>query len=282
MHKFSTDTTLTVSKHIGRLIRELRKQRRLTGEVLAKKADTSQSRISKIENGYSDSIDSELVERLLIILESPKTIRQQISTLLFRLSDNTDAQLIYPFADLVEEGNDLQKITSIFRCYCVCGISATLQTTKYRKDILKRLGFSEEQIAVELGKTIERQEALWDASKVFNVVMPEAALYTMPAADTRAQIAQMDRLERIIGSTNVHIGVIPTQAGMSVFGTGTFTFYDDAILYVFMGDRIVRLQDSDAIPQYLNAFEEFSSMASFDAEAIPLIRKAADYFAGRS
>lgn len=84
----------------------------------------------------------------------------------------------------------------------------------------------------------------------------------------------------MIGARNVRIGIIPLQSGAPVFETGTFTFYDDRILHVFMGDRVVRLENSDTLPKYLNAFEELSYMACFDAEAVTLIRKAADYFAG--
>lgn len=269
-----------VSKQVGKLLRDLRKQRRLTGEQLAKRAGISQSRIAKIENGYTGSLDTNQLEQLLNILEASKLIRQQITTLVFRLTDDPDSRFIYPMADSIEDEVGFQKTVSLTRCYIVCGISAVLQTAEYRSAYLKRLGFSEAEIAIELGKTLNLQETLWDISSSFYYVMPEAALYTLPA-DTRIQVAQLDRLERIIGASNVHIGIIPLQAGTSVFETGTFTLFDDRMLYVFIGDRIVRSEDLETLAKFINAFDELSHLACFDAEAIPLIRKAADYFTGQ-
>lgn len=274
-------TTPTASQRIGCLLQDMRVQQRLTGEQLASMVGISQSRVSKIENGYSASIDADQIEKILKILKPSKFIRQQIVMLLFQLSGKMGPQYIYPFTDIPEVFNDLQKSTTLFRCYIVSGISGVLQTAQYRTAYLKKLGISDTKVNAELARTLERQDALWDSSKTFYLVMPEAALYTVPASP-QAQITQLDRLERIMGSKTVHIGIIPTQAGLSFFETGTFTIYDDQVLYVFMGDRVVRLEDPESLPKYLNAFEELCSIASFNMEAMALIRKAADYFIGQS
>jgi len=270
-------TTSTTSQRIGCLLRELRKQRRITGQELAPLAGISQSRISKIENGYSSKIDVEQIENLLDILKPSKIIRQQIAMLLFQSASGSGVQYTYPFMDMPYTLDELQKMTKVFRCYIVCGISAVLQTAEYRAAYLKRLGLSEQEAQQELGRNIERQDALWDVSKTFHLVMPEAALYTMPA-DCRVQIAQLDRLERIVGSKNVHIGIIPMQAGVSVFETGSFTLYDEEVLYVFMGDHVVRVTEAESLVKYLSAFDEMIQMSCFDADAIELIRKAERYF----
>jgi hypothetical protein len=163
----------------------------------------------------------------------------------------------------------------------VLGISTVLQTIEWRSALLKRLGLSEEEVLKEIGKTIERQDALWDVSKTFHIVMPEAALYMMPA-NSRIQVAQLDRLERMTTHRNLRLGIIPTQTGISVFETGSFTFYDDHVLYAFMGDRMIKIEDPAVQLKYLNAFSEMIQMACFDAEANAHIRKASDYFSGLS
>ncbi|HEY4160643.1 MAG TPA: Scr1 family TA system antitoxin-like transcriptional regulator [Candidatus Saccharimonadales bacterium] len=279
MKTIPKSVALPATKQIGHLLRSLRKQRRLTSIQLAERAGTSQSKISKIENGYPGSIDAAFVEKLLTILEPEKTIRQQLSVLLSQLSSAGDSPLIYHFTDAPDVLNQLQKTATVFRCYVVSGISAVLQIPEYRAAYLKRLGFADTEVQIELGKTIERQEALWDTAKTFYIVMPEMALYTRPA-DARVQTIQIDRLERTIGLSNVHIGIIPTQAGFSVFETGTFLLYDENVLHIITGDRGIQEDNPDILVNYLNAFDELSHLASFDNEARPLLRKASDYFNG--
>ncbi|HEY4160909.1 MAG TPA: Scr1 family TA system antitoxin-like transcriptional regulator [Candidatus Saccharimonadales bacterium] len=280
MQTIRITTSLTAAQKVGRLIYDLRKERKMTGEELGRRAHISQSRISKIENGYSESIQAGQIEELLNILKAPKTIRQQVAILLFQLTGSAGALFSYPFAEVPEFFNGLQKTTTLFRTYDVNGISAALQTVEYRTAYLKRIGFSNDDIKAEVAKTLERQDALWTGSKEFYVVMPELGLYTMPGS-ARLQAAQLDRLERVIGF-NIHVGVIPTQAGSSFFETGTFMLYDDRLLYLITGDRSIKLEGDEVILKYLNAFEDLSRMACFDAEAIGLIRKAGDYFLGHA
>ncbi len=279
MQELQVKSSTVVAQRIGALIQGLRKESHMTGGELAAKVGVSQSRISKIENGYPGSIDAGQLEVILDILKTPRTIRQQISMLLFQYPNKSGANFDYHFTDFPDELNDLQHVTSVFRCYVVNGLSALLQTSDYRIARLRKVGLSEEEAHVELGKTIERQEALWDINKTFFIIMPEAELYTMPA-DRRVQLAQLDRLERLIGSGNLQLGIIPLQVGTSLFETGTFTIYDDEILYIFIGDRTIRVQDPETLLNFINAFNEMSGAASFNAEALALIRKASNYFAG--
>jgi transcriptional regulator with XRE-family HTH domain len=267
----------TTAERVGRTIHDLRVERHVTGVELAQMAGMSQSRISKIENGYPGSIDSVQIGVLLDILKSPKTIRQQLSLLLYQLKDS-EIPFAHPFADFPEELNSLQETTTEFRSYVSSGISAVLQTSEYRVAYLSRAGIPDKEARAEMSKTIKRQDALWDASKRWSIVMPEQALYTMPA-DFRVQIAQLDRLERMIGVKNVRIGIIPLQAGTSFFETGSFSFYDDKVLFVRMGDRTARIDDPAVLIKFLSAFDELMNLSFFDGEAIMLIRKAVDYFA---
>ena len=280
MDSIRVTTSHTAAQRVGEFLRDLRRRRRLTGEQLAKQAGTSQSRISKIENGYSDTIDITQVEKLLDILDASKSIRQQISILLFRLTKSSE-QPAYPFTDFPDTLNQLQKTATVFRCYVISGISAVMQTSEYRSAYLQKAGITGPKLQSELLKTVERQDALLDTSKLFYIVMPETALYTMPA-NPRVQTTQLDRLERVIGFSNLRLGIIPTHAGSSVFETGTFTFYDDRILYATVGDRVMELKDADVLLKFINAFEDLSNMACYDTEAIELIRKAGDYFSALS
>lgn len=281
MKHVRVSTSSTAAQRIGELLKNLRVRQHLTGVQLALMADTSQSRISKLENGYAGTIDVDQIERLLDILDAPKNIRQQMSVLLFRVKGAPGSSFHYPFKGFPEELNDLQKSSTIFRNYIVSGLSAALQTSEYRRAYLERVGVSESDIQMELAKTIERQDALFDLSKTFYFVMPETVLYTMPG-DVSVQLAQLDRLERMVNFKNVHIGFIPTQAGSTYFETSTFTFYDDHHLFTFIGDRVIQLNDTEVQLKFMNAFEELVQLAHFGSDAITLIRKASNHFSGLS
>lgn len=252
----------------------------MTGEDLAQKASLSQSKVSKIENGYSESFEPELLKTLLNILRAPKIIQQQIDLLLLQRTAAVNEQPTYTFG-YDEDFAALAEHTQKIRTYIVCAISAALQTAEYREAYIRRLGFSEQQARVEMRKTMQYQDTLWDVTKSYHFIMPEAALYTLPA-NVKVQIAQLDRLERMSLVCHLHIGIIPLQTGMSVFETSSFSVYDDRLVYVHQGDRIVQFQDDETVLTYLQAFAEFDQKAVYDDEALQLIRKAADYFGGLS
>lgn len=275
-------TSQTTARHIGALLRDLRKQRHMTGDHVAKLIGISQSRISKIENGYSNSIDTTQIEDLLIVLKAPKLIRQQITTLLFQFSEDVNAKLIFPFKippASLESFEELQKNTISFRNYCICGFPTELQIAEYRNALNKRMGFSVSESQNVFRLANQQQESLWNPDKSMRYVVPEVALYTNPG-DARINLAQLDRIERIIGTTNVHFGVIPLQAGTTIFEVGSFTIYDDHTVYVIIGDRAIVIKDNDRLIKFSNAFDELCSLASFDEEAISLIRKASDFYRG--
>lgn len=269
-------TSTNAAKTIGQLLSELRKQRRLTGEQLARKAGTSQSRISKIENGYSDSLEPAQIENIANILKAPKAIRQQISLLLLRHGAGSEAHFTYPF-EFPKYVADLDARTTVFRTFLVWGFSSLMQTAAYREALVRKLGLSEADIRTELSQNITRQDAMWTSGKMHYFVMPEAVLYTTPA-DADVQVVQLDRLERMIGLKHIKIGIIPMQMGASVLETGTFTVHDDHMLEVHLADRILRFDDLGTVLKFLQAFTELEEKAVYDTEAIGLIRKAASYF----
>lgn len=269
-------TSSSAAKQIGQMLCELRKQRRLTGEQLAQKVGTSQSRISKIENGYSESLEPAQIEKIANILKAPKTIRQQIALLLLRRSAGSDPQFTYPF-EFPKNIADLDARTTIYRTFLVWALSSVLQTTAYREALIRKLGLPEQDIPAELSRNMTRQDAMWTGDKMQYFVMPEAVLYTTPA-DADVQVAQLDRLERMIGFKNMRIGIIPLQMGASVLETGTFTVRDEHTVEAYMADRILQFEDPGTILKFLHAFTELEEKAVYDDEAIQLVRKAANYF----
>lgn len=275
MRELRVTTSKNAAQQIGQHIHDLRKQRRLTGEELAQQAGVSQSRVSKIENGYSDSFEPEQVKNILNILKAPKTIRQQVDLLMLqRIANETASQFIYPF-QFTDDIAELDARTSVYRTYLVWALSAVMQTAEYRKAILKKLGLPEAEIPIEITRTMARQDLVWN--KTFYFVMPEAILYTAPAG-REAQLAQLDRLERMIGLGRVKVGIIPLEMGLSVFETGTFTVCDDHTVELYLGDRIVRFEEPDMLLNFSRAFTELEQKAVYDEEAIALIRKAMDHF----
>jgi transcriptional regulator with XRE-family HTH domain len=280
MHLTRINTKPQAALQIGQLIKELRKKQRMTGEQLAQKVGMSQSRVSKIENGYSASVMPSQIELILNILNTSKTIRQQIAILLLERSAGSAMQFSYPF-HYPQDFSAIDQQTTVARCYIVCAPSAILQTPEYHEAYARKLGISEQEIASEVSKNIQRQDLLWDRSKSFYFIMPEAALYTMPA-DTAVQLAQLDRLERLIGYKHISIGIVPLHMGMLFFETSSFSIQDDALVLVYMGDRTVKVQEQETIVKYMNAFAELDQKAVYGDEALQLVRKAADYSKGQS
>ncbi|HSX06499.1 MAG TPA: Scr1 family TA system antitoxin-like transcriptional regulator [Candidatus Saccharimonadia bacterium] len=265
-----------VAQQIGRLLQDLRKQRHLTGEQLANAVGLSQSRISKLENGYPEALVPAQIDSILNILKAPKTIRQQISIMILHRADGSSIQFTHAY-DFEADATYWDQPVSIYRQFVVNAVSSLVQTTAYREALIRRLGVSEQKVSAQIAKNVTRQDVLWDASKSFYLVMPEAGLYTL-VADTNVQIAQLDRLERLTDPAHIHLGIIPMQAGMTFLETGTFALYDDQILMRIFGDTEIESRETATILKYLHTFVELDQKAYYRDDAVTLIRKASDHF----
>ncbi len=268
---------MNTSERVGKLIKELRRKRNLTGMYLSKKAGISQSKLSKIETGRYPKQDLTLIDNILNILDAPRTIRQQLMIALDQRQDPASPlhtfSTIYDFCLMTERERAAKSLKSV----TLHAPHALLQTADYRLALLRHYKFSVSEIQSAMNETTKRQDMLWDARKRYHFILQQAGLYSAPAGN-RVQIVQLDRLERLLGAPTVRIGIVPTEAGMSLTEHGNFVLYDDiAVVEPVLGSEPYST-DVPRIAEYVQLFAELEQKALYGDEARQLIRTAADYF----
>lgn len=265
------------SLKIGSLLRKLRKEQRMTGDTLAKKTGLSQSKISKLETGVHTTPSIHDVEKILNILQAPKTIQQQVFLLLEEVHIYSPRQNQYVIPTIKGIG-ELEKNVARIRVHTIGMLPLLFQTVDYRLGYLRRQGAPVESLDGLVQEMIKRQDALWSEGRKVTAIINETALYTL-VASKRVQSAQLDRLERLLDTPHTRVGIIPLEAGLATVENGPFCLYDDSVLAKGVAEGEMRTRDKEDILLYINVFKELEDKAWFGDQAKVLVRKAVDYLA---
>lgn len=259
----------------GTTLRDLRRNRSLTGEQLAQKTGLSQSKISKIETGYNENVKFSDIEKILNILNAPQTIQQQIlgSLDLPQVVSRQSYKLKYPFQLPFE----LESKAKVIRNFSLNHIPAVLQTLECRQYQFKRIGLNDDDYKFALKATIQRQDLLWDRRHKWHFIICESALYTKIGSHT-AKLASLDRLEQCMGLDGIKIGIVPLEAGLVVFDVSSFTIYDDVSIVKSSLNEDLHSTNIKDIADHFKVFGELDKLAHYENDAVASIRKAAAYF----
>lgn len=270
--------TTSSTLHIGQFILNLRKQRNMTGIELGEKVNLSQSKISKIENGYYPQLQYAEIENILNILDAPKTIRQQISLAMTRQQPKVLIHRRYSYSYDFDRPLELERNATTIRMLLFDIIPAILQTMAYRESYLQCLNIKAENIQLAMKNSLLRQDLIWEGRRKYFFLIAEPALYTVTGTDIAVQVGQLDRLERLIGVSNLSLGIIPLEAGMSVMESSSFSVYDEQLAGWSETNIEVESKDSEVILQYLKVFTEREQVAHYGDDAKAIIQKAINYF----
>jgi hypothetical protein len=123
-----------------------------------------------------------------------------------------------------------------------------------------------------------RQDLIWEKTCNYEFLIHEAALYSIPAT-AQDQLAQLDKLERLIGLSNIEIGIVPTAAGLPMLEPSNFVMYDKRHILRSAGVIEIESQDAETALQYAQFFEELSLRTRFGRDAAQLINKASQHIA---
>lgn len=263
---------------LGRILRTLRKTAGATGVQLGERAGLSQSKISKIEHGIPPLPGHDVILQILDILDAPSDIRRDVKLLLARLGMSISKVTTYPFDDNVAHYFDLELRASRIQVVVFNMIPALLQTAVYREAVLKGHGLDDEELKRAMSLFGKRQENLWSKSVTFEFLLAEASLYTM-VSTREVQLAQLDKLERYVGLSNIEIGIIPLKAGLHRVEPSNFVLYDKQFVSRAFGNMDVVSEDSETVMQHIRIFEELGLKAKYGPEAARLIAEASQYMA---
>lgn len=263
---------------IGQILRQLRRQRGLTGEQLARQAGFSQSKISKLETGwYSepsivdvlailDTLGAEAADRRKIQHLAAGYQQRALSTAPYHMGLQMDPGYLRQVAEFESKANKIE-------IYTLHRVPALLQTVAYRLEGLKRVGVPDSEVGSHLEHLEKRQAEIWRMGHNYHFVIHHSMIYTAPPG-RGIMGPQLDRLERMADLPNIRLGIIPLQAGLAWPETGPFALHDRKHLTIAMAGNDVFSNDPEQLGLYGRIFDELAALAVYGEAAKELLRSA--------
>ncbi|NEB41782.1 helix-turn-helix transcriptional regulator [Streptomyces sp. SID14515] len=265
---------------LGVRLRELRLSAvggRLTGTDLAERNGWNKSKVSRLENGrQTPSPDDlrawaaatgrpdaygELLGRLRGFESHIRSWRRQLA------SGHKAVQDIHLSA---------HADTSVFRGWEPSMVFGILQTPDYARSIFT--GYAELQRSPRdteeaVRSRMRRQQALYDPSKRFHLIMWEAALRALVCPPTVLR-AQLDRLAGAVGMDTVELGIIPLSASLKIPPATAFWIYGDRQVIVENWHAELWIDDGSSVETYLRTWRTLRESAVYGVDAQALIATA--------
>lgn len=271
---------------LGARLRRLREEARLTGKELAGRLGWQPSKVSRIENARQTATAADVTAWARAVQAAPQVLEElvAVAAALAERQEFGRRRHRAGLAALQEDMRALEARTTAFRVFEPGIVMALLQTAEYARSVfttLRHLYRTPEEIDEAVRLRMRRQEILYDQSRRFRFLLPEAALRHR-LAPPEVMAGQLDRLLAVTGLPNVEFGVIPCDARYPCAPLNGFWIYDDGMVGVPTWTRWLMLNEAEEVAGYASAFEELHGAAVFREKARAVIVQAMDAITGRS
>jgi transcriptional regulator with XRE-family HTH domain len=268
-------------------LRRLRALSGLSGRELGRRIGVDQSTVSRIERG-----DQRVSLPQVIAWSKATEASEESQAQLLALAEDI---LVGPMSweaasetgstDFGPETAELEAKTGLLSNYQPAAIPGLLQTTAYARRLLSS---GPEGVPPGLGERvmnrIDRQRVLYDESKRFRFVIPEAVLrwpYGPPGdpAVLDEHREQLARVEWAMGRPNVEVGILPL-APVGVWRTAGFVLFDEveggeALVHLEWLTRPYNIFEPDQVEMCRRAFANLLAASATGDDARELITLAA-------
>jgi len=204
-------------RQLGRYLRDLRQQQRLTVRAAAERLEWSEAKIWRVETGQV-SLRSLDVEAMCRIYGAPG----ELTEALMGLAKETKARgWWHSYGDVIPEGFDvyigLEEAASSISWYESELVPGILQTESYAHALIEldNPGVGNDEIDRRVHVRIERQSLLTrvTAAPSLNVVLNESII-RRPVGGMQVMSAQLKRLIDVSALPNVALRIMPFSAGL--------------------------------------------------------------------
>ncbi|GAA2863780.1 helix-turn-helix transcriptional regulator [Streptosporangium fragile] len=270
---------------LGVRLRHLREAAHLSGKDLAERLKWQASKVSRIENARQTITEEDIAQWAQAVQAAPDVVEElveQASGLLER-QDSWRQRHRSGLAAVQEDIRDMEARTTLLRAFEPGVVIGLLQTTEYARSVftrIKRLYQAPDEIDAAIRVRMQRQDILYDQSRRFRFIVPEAVLrYRLAPLDVMR--GQLDRLLAVTALPNVEFGVVPFETPLPSALLNGFWIYDDDHVRVPTRTRDLLLRDPEDVAFYARAFEEFCAVAAFREDARSVIVRVLHDFAAQ-
>lgn len=262
---------------LGRRLRELRRDARLTGRQLADAQRWQPSKVSRIETGKQTPSDADL-EAWATRCGVPEVLGDLIASLRSLEGHYVEhrrefrAGMARPQRAIGEREAECSVIRN-FESVVISGLLQTPEYARYRFLPGAKYGGLSRDLDDAVAARMARQQILYRADRKVHIVMTEAALrYRLCPPEVLE--GQLDRLLGAATMRSIHVGIIPLEAEYTLESPlHGFSVYDDREVCVEMLTASLTLSEPSEISAYLELFGAYAKAAVYGAEARALITR---------
>ncbi|MCK7626192.1 helix-turn-helix transcriptional regulator [Streptomyces sp. RS10V-4] len=264
---------------VAERLKELRLDAELTTQELADRCGWHKAKTSRIENAKTMPSQADITAwcRACNVAEHAQD--------LIAASRSADSMYVEwrrlqrtGLRRLQEAGVPLYQRTARFRIYCSRLIPGLLQTEGYARALLATIasfrGLPDDSARAAAAR-VDRSRVIRDGHRRVVLVVEEDVLFHR-VADNAEMAAQLGYLLAAMSYPAVSLGIIPRSVRRDMWGTETFTVFDDNRVHVELLTAKVTVTTPSEVTLYLAAFERLRRMAVYGAEARTLITGALD------
>lgn len=250
---------------------------RLTGEQLAGRYGWNKSKVSRLENGRQTPTADDL-RKWAEACGQPGAYGELLARLRGFESHirSWRRQLASGHKPVQDTHLGAHADASVFRGWESSMIFGILQTPDYARSIFTRyaeLQRSPRDTEEAVRSRMKRQEALYDSSKRFHLILWESALHALICPPS-VLAAQLDRLSGAVGLDTVELGIVPLSASLKIPPATAFWMYDDRQVIVENWHAELWIDDEVSVDTYLRTWRTLRESAVYGSDAHNLISSA--------
>jgi transcriptional regulator with XRE-family HTH domain len=264
----------------ARLARRLRALRQATGlseTKASRRADISQSKISKLEHGLllPKAGDVEALCRVYgAAAKDQEELLSLVASLRSKATEPARVILARGAHRLQQRVGRLEASSSLLRSFQPCMVIGLLQTEAYAGAVFGT-AVKGRELERAVAARLERQAALHDERKRLVLIMSEGAL-RWHAGSPAVMVEQLQAIAEATKLPTVRIGIVPYSIPMPVFPRHGWHMYDSDAVIVGTETGTATITDDEDIADYERLFATIEERAAFDDAAREVLERIAD------
>jgi transcriptional regulator with XRE-family HTH domain len=264
-------------RQLGSKLLELRRRAGLSGADLARRLNTNQPRISRIETGRSVPNVDDVRAWAEATRATPEEVAE-LADLVRRLATGATSWRILHRLGLTEhqrEIGELERAATVISTFQPTMVPGLLQIADYARRVMAQGNpSSQADLAGAIAQRIERQDVLYDQSKRFEFIITEGALRWRPGPP-ELMVAQLDRLISVASLPNVSLGILLLDQEAPDAYLHPFVIFeldDDALVTVETLSAELQVNEPEEIAVYRRTLERYRSAALWGDRAVHAIQ----------
>ncbi|QMU77464.1 helix-turn-helix domain-containing protein [Streptacidiphilus sp. PB12-B1b] len=277
MSSSPSSSVVAARKAIADRLAEIRKDARLTGEVLSARCGWHPAKTSRIQSGKSAPSEDDIrvwcaackatsqIPDLIAALRAVESMYVE-----WRRLQHTGLR------SLQESYVARYERTWQFRVYCSVVVPGLLQTAAYATALLESVTQFQDipnDVPEAVQARMDRASILRQGNHRFAFLIEESVLRS-GLGGAEAMAGQLGHLLSLMSLPSVSLGIIPFGSSRSLWMQETFVLLDDNSVEIELLTARVTVTQPREVADYTRAFERLAAMAVYGARARALITSA--------